>query len=385
MGTFFPPAVGPGPVPGLDQLLREASDAIQTVEKNPATPGYRYRGVGFPEYGREAEGGDGGDDASVVSRTQGVAEPTGEGHGVGMGGRFFSTPGLTPIPTARTPDAAGGGGGGAGGAEDTPSMFLSGLLRGSGSPETAGSHYHAASLGETPGHQLEDGRRGGGVGFGARSTRMAASGLGGPPTTGGAREAATGVGSGAAGGRATRGAGGRRVGGRLSFSSAVGADDGSGGEAATALAVGTSAPPRSQGGSRRWVLFVCVCVCVCILSSRCRCSVSCVPALVCWGLCLLRCPRGDALNEWGCVCGGWIPDIFGSPWRHLCDPRIVGLSVMVKPLEGELWYETGVTIGPQQANGVFSLLSRAPWRHLSGLNECYSCALLIALPSPVSW
>lgn len=264
LGTFFPPAVGPGPVPGLDQLLQEASDAIQTVERNPPTPGYRYRGVSFPDY----DGGGGDADASV-RRTE-AAAPTGGGHVGGIGGvRFFETPGLTPIATARTPDAGGGGGGGVGGpGEDTPSMFLSGLLR--GSPGTAGSHHHhhhaASAMGETPAQQqqqhihLEDGGRavggggggrgGGGVAFGARSTRMAAAGLGGPPTTGGAREAAGGGESGAGGGRATRGAGGRRVGGRLSFSSAVGADDGSGGEAAAA--VGTSAAaPRSQVGSRR--------------------------------------------------------------------------------------------------------------------------------------
>ena len=237
----------------------------------------------------------------------------------GFGARFLATPGLTPILPARTPDAAiggyggGGGGGGVGGGggdgpgeeEDTPSMFLSGLLRGSSSGAVGASVGAAAAAaaaaatdegdaegasirGGTPVHV--DGRAMGAAGV--RAARMAAVGYGvtragatgggagagaGAGAGGyGAREAYTrgeaagaGAGTGGGGGRVTRGAGGRRIGGRLSFSSALGLDDGSG-EEGTAAAGGGQEESASTGGSttgarvsgRRWVVglgpgFVC--------------------------------------------------------------------------------------------------------------------------------
>lgn len=233
LGAFFPAAIGPGPVPGLEQLLHEASDAVATVERYPPTPGYKYGGPAFHE-GGAVDGGPASvahDESSMVG---------------GLGSRFLATPGLTPIPTAITPgfggvDAGGDGGGGdAPGEEDTPSMLLTGLLRGSPGIGAAGrigaigagQGVGAMSMRDAAGQQQED-ERGVGPGSmaGARATRMAAAGLGGPPTSGSARERTPGVtagGEGAGGGgRATRGAGGRRVGGRLSFSSAIGIDDGS--------------------------------------------------------------------------------------------------------------------------------------------------------------
>lgn len=220
LGTFFPSAVGPGPVPGLQQLLREASDAVSTAEQYPPTPGYKYGGVGFPD---AAAAGAAGPRGSATEAAEGSA-------------RFLATPGLTPIPTARTPgvgfggDMGAGGGDGGGGEEDTPSMFLAGLLRG-GSPAIAGT----PGVGVGVGGDYEEDEDGHGGAAGARATRMAAAGLA-PPTTGGAAAAG--------GGRATRAAGGRRIGGRLSFSSAVGMDDGSGAE-------GVAAGGRAH--ARRWV------------------------------------------------------------------------------------------------------------------------------------
>lgn len=225
LGTFFPSAVGPGPVPGLEQLLQEASDAVSTAEQYPPTPGYKYGGVGFPDTG---PGG------PATEAAAGSA-------------RFLATPGLTPIPTARTPGGVGfgadmGGGGGGGAEEDTPSMFLTGLLRG-GSPAIAGTPGVGVggrvSVRDIPGGDFEEEDDGHGRAAGARATRMAAAGLA-PPTTGGGAAAA-----GAAGGRATRAAGGRRVGGRLSFSSAVGMDNGSGGEGAAA---------GGRAHTRRWAV-----------------------------------------------------------------------------------------------------------------------------------
>lgn len=238
LGTFFPPAVGPGPVPGLEQLLQEASDTVSTAEQYPPTPGYKYGGIGFPD----AAAGGGGEGRGSAAGPGGSAAEAAD-----ASARFFATPGLTPIPTARTPGVGfggdmGGGGGGCGVAEeDTPSMFLTGLLRG-GSPAIAGTSGFGVgggagiSMRDTPGGDFEDDEDGHGRAAGARATRMAAAGLA-PPTTGGGAATAT------AGGRATRAAGGRRVGGRLSFSSAVGMDDGSGGE-------GTAAAGRAQ--TRRW-------------------------------------------------------------------------------------------------------------------------------------
>lgn len=271
LGTFFPPAVGPGPVPGLDQLLQEAADVISTVEKHPPTPGYKYGGVGLASHSHTTSSGIG----------EGFSGGSG-GSGGGSGVRFLATPGLTPIPTTRTPHVGGGGGTVLRGAFDegeeecegreTPSMFLAGLLRGgpgpSGrpSPPTAAmsraATTSAADAGEddvsmiatvavetpTPrggvGGGVQENIDGGGGRGAARVMRIATSstvsGLdfssSTTPTAAVDRGAAVGgaareVAAGGGGGRASRaGTGSRRIGGRLSFSSAAAGDDGSGGE-----------------------------------------------------------------------------------------------------------------------------------------------------------
>lgn len=162
---------------------------------------------------------------------------TGPEAGVRFGGPLFATPGLTPIhPAQQTPDQAdqglGVGDGARAGTATTPSTFLSGLLR--GSPDTA-AIADATSRLETPlasrHHEEEEGGELLSMGAaGAGATRMAAAGLGTSVVGDG------GEGAGAGGRGMTRrtsrggGGGGRRVGGRLSFSSAVGTEDGSGGE-----------------------------------------------------------------------------------------------------------------------------------------------------------
>lgn len=232
LGTFFPPAVGPGPVPGLLQILKDAPTANASSRRGECPL------------------------ASAGVTDGAVRTPAGELRGIGgddvEGRRFFTTPGLTPIPTARTPGAdvrnfPGGDGIGVGGitAEETPSMFLSELLRSTpcrGDPrERGGADAGAgagadASLNKTPFGRL-DGRLAEPVGM--RAARMAAAGAESLAFAGeaGSREAAAGAGEAGGGGadsgtdmptsaRAPRGvAGGRRVGGRLSFSSVVGTDD----------------------------------------------------------------------------------------------------------------------------------------------------------------
>lgn len=310
LGTFFPSAVGPGPIPGVEQLLQEASDAVSTVERYPPTPGYKYAGLAVPAIratgSGDGSGGVGGGMSEIgMMGVRAVGSGGGGGGGGGdddgFGARFLATPGLTPILPARTPDAAiggygggGGGGGGPGEEEDTPSMFLSGLLRGS-SPGTVGASVGAAAAaaaaaatdeGDAEGVSVRDSTpvHGDGRAMGAagvRAARMAAAGYG---VTGagagggagagagagaggyGAREAytrgeAAGAGTGGGGGRVTRGAGGRRIGGRLSFSSALGADDGSGEEGAGGAGGEQEERARTGGGTtgvrvsgRRWVV-----------------------------------------------------------------------------------------------------------------------------------
>lgn len=256
LGTFFPPAVGPGPVPGLLQMLKDAPTANASSRRGEHPP-------------------------ALAGVTDGaVKTPAGELRGVGGDGvedrRFFTTPGLTPIPTARTPgiDARnfpGGDGIGAGGitTEETPSMFLSELLRSTpwgGDPrERGGADAGAgadASMNKTPLGQVE-GRHAEAIGM--RAARMAAAGAESLAFAGeaGSREAAVGAGEAGRGAdsgtdmatsaRASRGvAGGRRVGGRLSFSSVVGTDDAGGMGSGGALeGTATSRAPEKRFAERR--------------------------------------------------------------------------------------------------------------------------------------
>ncbi|CAN0090131.1 unnamed protein product [Ascophyllum nodosum] len=179
LGAFFPPAVGPGPVPGLEQLLQEASEAVSSAEEK--------------EKERPAALTTAAPAAPATPSGDGIETPIGKAEASGVrrrggGGRIFATPGLTPIPTAWTPDHAGARDDDDASSvkdddtaaqEETPSMFLAGLLR--GTPETAGGTARrgggrgggSAFFSETP-VPLVEGRLPEPVGM--RAARMSAAG-----------------------------------------------------------------------------------------------------------------------------------------------------------------------------------------------------------------
>lgn len=204
LGTFLPPATGPGVTVRPDfagnGVAAAAEAAVEARGERSS-----FLGVGTMSDVRPT-----GTAPRAAHDTRDTARAVpGDVARRGSRSNLFATPGLTPIAHAQqTPSADNA-------AEETPSEFLAGLLRGSPN-SVAGGVLPSHTYGEETPVQDEVGV------VRAAASRRPSTAI--PGATGGAQMADEGS---AVAPRAGR----RRVGGRLSFSSAVAPDGGGGHDA----------------------------------------------------------------------------------------------------------------------------------------------------------